>query len=74
MAKWGVREVSGARTSPVGIDQFSMLGVCTVVGDSLDRLIWLVRCAGVTYMRHDRTSFSGGEGGLINSIQGNGGF
>ena len=35
MAKWGVGEVSGARASPVEIDQFGMLGVRTVVGDGL---------------------------------------
>ena len=43
MAKWGVGEVSGARSSPVGIDKIGMLGVCTVVVDGLDGLVRLVR-------------------------------
>ena len=56
MAKWGVREVSGARASPVGIDQFGMLGVRTVVGDGLDGLVRLVRRSGVAYLQHHRSA------------------
>ena len=51
MAKWGVREVSGARASLVGIDQFGMLGVRTVMVDDRDGLVRLVRRSGVAHLQ-----------------------
>jgi hypothetical protein len=58
MAKWGVGEVSGARSSPVVIDKIGMLGVRTVVVDGLNGLIRLVRRSGVAHLQHHRTSVS----------------
>ena len=56
MAKWVVGEVSGARSSPVGIDKIGMLGVRTVVVDGLDGLIRLARHSGVAHLQHHRSS------------------
>ena len=58
MAKWGVGEVSGARSSPVAIDKIGMLWVHTVVVDGCDGLVRLVRRSGVAHLRHDRTLVS----------------
>ena len=51
MAKWGVGEVSGARSSRVWIDQFGVLGVRTVMVDDRDGLVRLVRRSGVAHLQ-----------------------
>ena len=54
MAKWGVGEVSGARSSRVWIDEFGVLGVRTVMVDDRDGLVRLVRRSGVAHLQTAR--------------------
>ena len=71
MAKWGVGEVSGARSSRVGIDQFGMLGVRTVMVDDRDGLVRLVRRSGVAHLQTARKGEGGAYLGLISPNSGN---
>ena len=54
MAKYSTGKVSGARSSRVWIDQFGVLGVCTVMVDDRDGLVRLGRRSGVAHLQTAR--------------------
>ena len=58
MAKWGFREVSGARHLIDGIGIIRMLGVRTIMGDGLRGFPGPPERSGIAYLRHDRTLVS----------------